>query len=312
MKVRLVDHAAPGPYRPVDSLSYARLSEIGSLDEVLAFVGGLHAADPGVRFLCTLDDLNQCCYTSVHAAEDDRIHTPYGQIDFDDPRAVHAHRLASGWPRPRPNCGQGSGPRPPPRCCDVTRRRHSICSNGTHRRSRYPARSTRTDDSRHTIRVASPGCSPHPAARPGYDGPHCRRLAVLPTDELVPLASRYREHSRALATLLDAVAPARRANLYDRALSEVDTAMLIPAAEIMEVLPAAVRIREARRVLGLAKIQEREAEVRLWSAYLAWPDASAALDVALRSGDARCDGAREWPPYNRGKAERQAEIPAPV
>ncbi|MFB9853179.1 hypothetical protein ACFFMR_22640 [Micromonospora andamanensis] len=110
-----------------------------------------------------------------------------------------------------------------------------------------------------------------------------RRLAVLPTDELVPLASRYREHSRALAALLDAVAPARRADLYDRALSEVDTAMLIPAAEIMEVLPAEVRIREARRVLGLARIQEREAEVRLWSAYLAWPDASAAHALGKRA-----------------------------
>ncbi|MEV0213200.1 hypothetical protein [Micromonospora sp. NPDC050695] len=113
-----------------------------------------------------------------------------------------------------------------------------------------------------------------------------RRLAVLPTDELAPLASRFRDHSRALAALLDAVAPARRGELYDRAMAEVDTAVLIPAAEIMEVLPAAVRIREARRVLGLTKIQEHEAEVRLWSAYLAWPDASAALDVALRSGDA--------------------------
>ncbi|MFF3853603.1 hypothetical protein [Micromonospora sp. NPDC002575] len=94
MKVWLVDHAAPGPHRPVDSLSHARLSEIGSLDEVLAFVGGLHAADPGARFLCTLDDLNQCCYTSMHAAEDDRIDAPYGQVDFDDPQAVHAYRLA--------------------------------------------------------------------------------------------------------------------------------------------------------------------------------------------------------------------------
>jgi|tagenome__1003787_1003787.scaffolds.fasta_scaffold17847593_1 hypothetical protein len=46
---------------------------------------------------------------------------------------------------------------------------------------------------------------------------------------------------------------------------------LIPAAEIMEVLPAAVRIREATRVLGLAKIREREAQVLVWSAYLAWP-----------------------------------------
>ncbi|WP_245730471.1 hypothetical protein [Micromonospora pallida] len=113
-----------------------------------------------------------------------------------------------------------------------------------------------------------------------------RRLATLPTDELAPLASRFRENSRTLAALLDAVAPARRGELYDRALAEVDTEVLTPAAEIMEVLPAAVRIREARRVLGLAKTRERETEVLNWSAYLAWPDASAALHVALRSGDA--------------------------
>ncbi|SCG66477.1 hypothetical protein [Micromonospora halophytica] len=113
-----------------------------------------------------------------------------------------------------------------------------------------------------------------------------RRLAALPIDELAPLASRCRDDSRALAALLDAVAPSRRGELYDRALAEVDTAALIPAAEIMEVLPAAVRIREATRVLGLARTREREAEVRGWSAYLAWPDASVALEVALRSGDA--------------------------
>jgi hypothetical protein len=55
-----------------------------------------------------------------------------------------------------------------------------------------------------------------------------RRLAVLSTEELTPLASRLREHSRALAALLDAVAPARRGELYDRALAETDTAALIP------------------------------------------------------------------------------------
>ncbi|GAA2603280.1 hypothetical protein [Paractinoplanes durhamensis] len=113
-----------------------------------------------------------------------------------------------------------------------------------------------------------------------------RRLAALSTDELAALAVRFREHSRALAALLGAVAPARRGELYDRALAESDTASLIPAAEIMEVLPATVRTREATRVLGLVKTQEREARVLAWSAYLAWPDASAALDVALRSGDA--------------------------
>ncbi|MFC7546932.1 hypothetical protein [Plantactinospora sp. GCM10030261] len=113
-----------------------------------------------------------------------------------------------------------------------------------------------------------------------------RRLAALPTDDLAPLASRFHGHSRSLAALLDAVAPARRAELYDRALAEVDTTALVPAAEIMEVLPSTVRIREANRVLGLAKIREREHDVRAWSAYLAWSDASSALDVAVRSGDA--------------------------
>ncbi|GAA4259390.1 hypothetical protein GCM10022255_083800 [Dactylosporangium darangshiense] len=113
-----------------------------------------------------------------------------------------------------------------------------------------------------------------------------RRLAALPADELGPLAGRLRECSRSLAALLDAVAPARRGALYDRALADVDATVLVPAVEVMEVLPAGVRIREATRVLGLAKIREREADVRAWSAYLAWPDASAALDDALRSGDA--------------------------
>ncbi|GGM53017.1 hypothetical protein GCM10011608_42380 [Micromonospora sonchi] len=78
----------------------------------------------------------------------------------------------------------------------------------------------------------------------------------------------------------------RRPELYDRALAEVDTAVWVPSVEIMEVLPAEVRVREATRVLGLAKIRDREADVRTWSAYLGWPEASAALDVALRSGDA--------------------------
>ncbi|MFI5495162.1 hypothetical protein [Actinoplanes sp. NPDC051859] len=109
-----------------------------------------------------------------------------------------------------------------------------------------------------------------------------RRLRALPIEELVPLARRFRERPRALAALLDAVAPARRGELYDAA----GVAAQVPAARVMEVLPAAVRIREARRVLASARVQEREAEVRVWSAHLDWAEASAALEGALRSGDA--------------------------
>ncbi|MEV6926247.1 hypothetical protein AB0M46_17370 [Dactylosporangium sp. NPDC051485] len=113
-----------------------------------------------------------------------------------------------------------------------------------------------------------------------------RRLAGLPARELAPLAARYREREQALADLLGELAPGRRAELYDLAYAESDTATLVPSAEIMEVLPTAIRVREATRVLGLARTRERESDVRVWSSYLAWPDAVAALDGALRSGDA--------------------------
>jgi hypothetical protein len=113
-----------------------------------------------------------------------------------------------------------------------------------------------------------------------------RRLAVLPTDELLLLARRTRDNSRALAALLDAVAPARRRELYDGATADVDTTALVPAHRVMEVLPAAVRVREATRVLGLAKIRDRADQVLTWSSYLGWPEASAALRDALRSGEA--------------------------
>ncbi|MFC4070904.1 hypothetical protein [Actinoplanes subglobosus] len=112
------------------------------------------------------------------------------------------------------------------------------------------------------------------------------RLAALPAAELVPLAVRCRDNDRALAAFLRAVAPHRRGELYDLAMAEVDTAARAPAAVIMEVLPAAVRIREAARMLATAEVRERESTVFQWSAYLAWPEASAALEAALRSGDA--------------------------
>ncbi|MDW3847051.1 hypothetical protein NMK34_10595 [Micromonospora sp. BRA006-A] len=120
------------------------------------------------------------------------------------------------------------------------------------------------------------------------------RVATLPTGELIPLAARLRDHDRALAALLRAVAPSRRAELYDAALADTDTTALLPGTAVMEMLPAAVRAREAARVLTLPAVREREEQVRFWSAYLPWPQASASASAALRSGDAeeRADGWR--------------------
>jgi hypothetical protein len=108
----------------------------------------------------------------------------------------------------------------------------------------------------------------------------------LSVDELAPLAARLRDNDRALAALLRAVAPSRRGELYDRAMAEVDVTARAPAEVIMEVLPAGIRIREATRMLAMPEVRESEDTVFQWSAHLAWPEASAALTAALRSGDA--------------------------
>ncbi|MFI5836208.1 hypothetical protein ACIA5A_21290 [Micromonospora sp. NPDC051300] len=148
-------------------------------------------------------------------------------------------------------------------------------------------------DARRVVRLlTAPGRAAW-LARTGLAPAVLRRLAALPTGELAPLAARLRDHPRHLAALLDAVAPARRAELYDRALADVDTTLTTPAVEVMAVLPAPVRIREATRVLALPRVREREAQVRAWSAYLAWPEASAALEGGVRSGDAD-ERAQSW------------------
>lgn len=89
MRIESIDYREPCRYRPVDTFSHLRLSEIGSLREVLAVLDGLRKDQPEARFLCTLDDLGQCCYTSGHAGDGERLRLD-ADIDFEDPQAVHA------------------------------------------------------------------------------------------------------------------------------------------------------------------------------------------------------------------------------
>lgn len=95
MQQDAIDFRDKPPFRPVNTFSHLRLSEVRSLAEVLACLGELHSREPAHRFLCTLDDLGQCCYTSMHAREDARL-TPDDEgadedLDYDDPVALHGH-----------------------------------------------------------------------------------------------------------------------------------------------------------------------------------------------------------------------------
>ncbi|WP_255657527.1 hypothetical protein [Actinoplanes sp. L3-i22] len=109
-----------------------------------------------------------------------------------------------------------------------------------------------------------------------------RRLATLPDHELAPLARRLPK----IAPLLRALPPGRRAAIYQASLADVDPARHIPAYEVLELLPAADRIREVRRMLALDRVRQSEEWTLDLTAYLAWPDVVASEEIALRSGDA--------------------------
>ncbi|MGN9809996.1 hypothetical protein ACTMSW_11645 [Micromonospora sp. BQ11] len=113
-----------------------------------------------------------------------------------------------------------------------------------------------------------------------------RRFAGLPQAELVELGRRVRGHNNSLDRLLATLPPSRRGALYDAVVADVETADEIPDVALMEVLPRALREREARRVLALHRVRHDEVAVRSWSAFLPWPEASAALTPVLRAADA--------------------------
>lgn len=90
MQTTLFEPGEPTGRHRLDSNTVARLDGVtgfADLDEVLA---ELRATHPGTRILCTLDDVDQCVYTSMHATlrldEDD---DSAADLDHDDPVAVH-------------------------------------------------------------------------------------------------------------------------------------------------------------------------------------------------------------------------------
>ena len=93
MQIDIADFRDNPASRRIDTFSYWRLSEVATLAEVLACLDDLRRREPAQRFLCTLDDLGQCCYTSMHACEDARLEPDDADtdVDYDDPVALHAH-----------------------------------------------------------------------------------------------------------------------------------------------------------------------------------------------------------------------------
>jgi hypothetical protein len=94
MKITRFTPQEPMPFRPLDSFSLLRIDEPESLNAVLELVEQERRSDPAARYLITLDDINQCYYTSGHARENSVIdyyeiyHKERGDYNDDDSAVV--------------------------------------------------------------------------------------------------------------------------------------------------------------------------------------------------------------------------------
>ncbi|HEY7484732.1 MAG TPA: hypothetical protein VH912_09765 [Streptosporangiaceae bacterium] len=112
-----------------------------------------------------------------------------------------------------------------------------------------------------------------------------RRLARLPDAELGKVARAVRDQDHLLAGLLRQIAPARRPAVYDAAMEGVDESQVQLSETILDVLPAARRTAEARRMLGLRQVRDQPYRVLELSAYLPYDEAEPTLREQTRRSD---------------------------
>ncbi|TDD71813.1 hypothetical protein [Actinomadura rubrisoli] len=112
------------------------------------------------------------------------------------------------------------------------------------------------------------------------------RLARLGGTGPADLARAVRDDEGALCLLLKAFAPGRRAAVFDAAMSGTDLGAREFGEALLGVLPRAVRVREARRMLGLRKVAESPARVWAVTSFLPYDEALPVLGEVTRRPDA--------------------------
>ncbi|GAA2787655.1 hypothetical protein [Kribbella solani] len=117
------------------------------------------------------------------------------------------------------------------------------------------------------------------ALTPAYQ----RRLHRYSDDELIALG---RVVWPQLSSLLHALAPSRRAAIFTGVTAYVDLGQARLDNDLLDVLPHAARIEQARRMLALPVIREDAALRRNVSAYLPYAEAFALLEADVREPDA--------------------------
>lgn len=116
------------------------------------------------------------------------------------------------------------------------------------------------------------------------------RLRDADLADLTQLGVRLRDNDHAFARLLDALAPARRGELYDATMTDVDTGELLLSVELLTALPRRWQHRQARRMLDLDRVRASEDLTLTYTAFLPWAEAEPPLVAAARRADATARG----------------------
>ncbi|MFG2089771.1 hypothetical protein [Spirillospora sp. NPDC048824] len=112
------------------------------------------------------------------------------------------------------------------------------------------------------------------------------RMARLGDDDLTAVARAVREDESMLRLLLGAFPPSRREAVFEAATDGVDRGVAEPGEGLLEVLPRAVRHREARRMMGLRSVTGTPARMWAVAAFLPYEEGSPVLAELTRRADA--------------------------
>ncbi|QFG20607.1 hypothetical protein [Actinomadura sp. WMMB 499] len=117
------------------------------------------------------------------------------------------------------------------------------------------------------------------------------RIARIGGDAPARVARAVRDDGSALRGLLKAVPPSERGALFDAAMRGVDLTAAVHDDALLDVLPRDVRVREARRMLGLRAVADHPLQVRQVTAFLPFEEARPVLIELTRRPDAEERGA---------------------
>ncbi|MEV5830356.1 hypothetical protein AB0L25_32805 [Spirillospora sp. NPDC052242] len=112
------------------------------------------------------------------------------------------------------------------------------------------------------------------------------RIVRIGGDALAEVARAVRGDERTLRLLLKAVPPRQRGALFDTAMRGVDLTAAVLDDPLLDVLPRDVRVREARRMLGLRAVADHPDQVRRVTAHLPFEEARPVLAELTRRPDA--------------------------